>query len=209
MISQSEKKAFQIELWNAAKAAIDIYYLCIHQPCCISSFSTWAFNTLRQTVQDLNDIQTDWEYVDISQQFLMYFFEADANYALNKPSVSYKSYVTRRTIWGMRDWFVKRSQIINKYPYYYFVEEKPELILNLDFLLYGTRLYPFSELSPYERYLIFLRFREEKSILKISHIVQHERKIIKAQLDSILDKLRRLANESKNTRGSREGRDGS
>lgn len=102
-------------------------------------------------------------------------------------------YLKQMTIWGIRDWTIRQSRVVEAYPYYYyFLEEKPEFLLDLSFLAYGTRVYPFSTLAPYERYLIFLRYREEKTILQISKVVCKNKNTVQRELRWILDKLRVL-----------------
>ena len=199
MILDTEKEAFQQGLLTIVRAAVDINYNLSRRITFVDNFHTWAFIYLRNIVEEVGLNLSKEDLLEVSQQFLLYFLEADRQYKTKIPHVSYRSYITRRIVWGMRDWLIKQSRIVTVYPYYYFTKERPDLLLDLNFLLYGTQIFPFSILSPYERYLIFLHFREEKSILEISYMVQSKWETVKGHLSSTIDKLRRLSNENKNT----------
>ena len=117
-------------------------------------------------------------------------------------------YLKQITIWWIRDWTIKQSRVVQVYPYYYFLEQEPEFLLDLKFLVYGTRVYPFSTLAPYERYLIFLRYREEKTILQISKMVCKNKNTVQQELRRVLNKLRRLNDAKENPSGSCDRGDG-
>jgi len=143
---------------------------------------------LQQEIQELCPLDIDQN--DVFQQICLIWWQSWKTY---KGSIQgLKRYLIQRTIWGLRDWLIKQSNIVGIYPYYYFLEEKPEFLLDLSFLAYGTRVYPFSTLAPYERYLIFLRYREEKTILQISKVVCKNKNTVQKELCWILDKLRVL-----------------
>ena len=108
-----------------------------------------------------------------------------------KPEVSLRTYLLRRSIWGIRDWLNYETNIITEDAYY----TKNELVetgfkLDLKFLIEGTDFQLLSVLSPYERYLIFLKFKEEKSILQMSFILQKDRRIVKKHFDLIMQKIK-------------------
>ena len=71
-----------------------------------------------------------------------------------------------------------------------------EKCLRLDMSFFQERLiFPLDSLLPYERYLIFLKYKAEKSIVEMAHILQKNRDTVSNQLKRIHDKLRSLANE--------------
>jgi len=203
-----DREIFISELFGVIQSALDANYLRDHQVMFSDASLIWAHTTIRKTIEELNNICIDNELADIKQEFFLLYIQYENKFDQRPQKSSFKSYITRRVTWGIRDWLVQRSQVVNHYSYYYFIEEKPEFVLDLNFLLHGTKIFPLSALSPYERYLIFLHFREEKSILEISRIVQHTRKTVQKRLDTALLKLRRLGNESKDTAGSSRSRDG-
>jgi hypothetical protein len=73
--------------------------------------------------------------------------------------------------------------------------EEPGFRLNLPFLARGTDFYPLSELSAYERYLIFLKYKEDRNILEIAQVVQKSKMTVQRHLKRIHTKLRSYANE--------------
>ena len=127
----------------------------------------------------------------------MAWLEAKAAYTKNKPKDNtLKGYLIRHTIWKMRDWLIAQTRVVKEYPYYYFSKEQSRFVLDLSFLIKGTKIFPFSKLNPYERYLIFLRFREERTIVEIAYIIQKHRCNISKDLYHTIDKLRRLFDET-------------
>ena len=65
-----------------------------------------------------------------------------------------------------------------------------EFRIDLTFLLHGMDFTLLNNLSPYERYIIFLKFKEDKSILQMSHILQKDRRVVKNHFDSIIIKIK-------------------
>lgn len=197
-----DRELFLGNFRNVVLSALDHDYIMVHEVMFGGSM-VWVHGLIRETVMKIgNPIFDDEAMRDVKQEFYLIFLEAERSYDKRKPKATFQSYAARRVAWGMRDYLIRTSKIVTTYPYYYFTEEKPEFIIDLNFLLYGTGIYPLSELSPYERYLIFLRFREDKSILEISTIVQHNWLTVNTRLDAAIDKLRRLSDASKNTTGS-------
>ena len=107
-----------------------------------------------------------------------------------KPETSLRSYILRRSIWGIRDWLKYELSIVTEE--FRTEEEESEIGFKIDlmFLLQGAECVLLRELSPYERYIIFLKFKEEKSILQMSRILQKDRRVIKNHFDSIILKIK-------------------
>ncbi len=137
---------------------------------------------------------------DIEQQLALLWLKYAKGYHESKPSIHLRQYLIRRSVWGLRDWFNMEMKPI---PYYLLLLPPQEeylpkpFKLDLGFLLYGTRFYPLSILSSYERYLIFLMFKEERTILEIAKAVQKSDKTVSKQLRNIINKLRSECNASK------------
>ena len=74
----------------------------------------------------------------------------------------------------------------------FFIEEEsePDFKLDLKFLLTGTNYGPLKSLCGYERYIIFLKFKEDKSILEMSRILQKDRRVVKKHFDLIIEKIK-------------------
>ena len=77
---------------------------------------------------------------------------------------------------------------------------KPPFNLDLQFLLNGTDYFPLSELTAYERYLIYLKYKEGKTIVQISQVVQKERHTVSSHMKKATEKLRSLKNAINDTR---------
>lgn len=118
-------------------------------------------------------------------------------YYTSRPKVALRTYLLRRSIWGLRDW-VKRQWLVVQYMPQEPTPEDPKALFELDlkFLMFGTPIYPMSELTAYERYLVFLHFTEEKTILEIAQTVHKTRKTVGKHLSKTLNKMRRLAHDS-------------
>ena len=148
---------------------------------------------------------------DLEQQLALFWLSYTKQYhsKKTKPGTSLKIYLIRRSIWGLRDWLRQEINIVTEE--YRPFEEKLEIDndfkIDLMFLFHGIEASLLKDLSPYERYLIFLKFKEDKSILQMSYILQKDRRIIKNHIDSIIIKLKEnhsngLQNEQ-NSRGYR------
>jgi hypothetical protein len=108
-----------------------------------------------------------------------------------KPETSLRSYMIRRSIWGIRDWLKYETNIVTEeYNPSFEKELESDFKIDLMFLLDGTGSVFLRELSPYERYLIFLKFKEDKSILQMSNILQKDRRVVKNHFDSIISKIK-------------------
>ena len=62
--------------------------------------------------------------------------------------------------------------------------------LNLRFLLEGSNNRLLKDLSGYERYIIFLVFKEEKNMVEMSKILQRDRRAIKNHYEKILERIK-------------------
>jgi len=122
---------------------------------------------------------------------------------MNKPRTSKKAFLIRVSIWKLRDWYTKEIKLSQPVFMTNYLEPKEEyhlpFKLNLKFLFHGTSFFPLSTLSSYERYLIFLRYKENKTLQEIADIVQKQRKVVAKHIKNTIYKLRSLRNAN-NTR---------
>lgn len=128
---------------------------------------------------------------DIRQQLSLMWLRYIKTFTEAKPNIPIKVYLIRRSLWGLRDWFKTLSKRKLVIP----IELTNSEIdfgfsIDLKFLLYGTKEGMLQDLSPYERYLIFLRFKEDKSISEISTIVQKTSVTVDLHLSKVLDKIK-------------------
>lgn len=141
---------------------------------------------------------------DIEQELRTLWLEYVKLWELNKPPVKLGTYLLRRSVWGLRDWVSSQVRFVTESPEYTCEKDfavhiigidRPDDLFKIDigFLLHGCSMFPISELSPYERYLILLNFKEEKNILEIARTVQKDRGLVGRQLKAVIEKLRRLA----------------
>lgn len=131
---------------------------------------------------------------EIHQELIALWGEFYRKYQESKPEIHIRQYLIRRSVWGLRDWFNSQFKFYPAAPPPLDEEEtyshRVGFKLDLGFLFYGTRVFPLSILSPYERYLIFLKFKKERTILEIAGIVQKNKETVGFQLHKILKKLR-------------------
>jgi hypothetical protein len=151
--------------------------------------------TLHRYLSEYSD-KTKIEREDLSQQLACLWLKYSADYDARRPAIHIRQYLIRLSVWGLRGW-VKRQAHLEKLPAAFFLPEEkkekdPYFNLDLKFLTQGTSFYPLSELSAYERYLIFLKFKEKKTILEIAYIVQHADDTVVIQYRDLMRKLRRL-----------------
>lgn len=105
-----------------------------------------------------------------------------------------RQYLIRRSVWGLRDWIRKESRILCKAPTSP-PREAPAFRLNFSFLLSGETWPPLAPLNAYQRYLIYLKFVEDKDILRIAQHLHKDRHVVSRQLSETLRLIRRIANE--------------
>ncbi len=131
---------------------------------------------------------------DLEQQLALLWLSYYRQYTSkkDKPETSLRGYIIRRSIWGLRDWLKYEVNIVTEE---YAIPEaekeiEDEFKIDLMFLLHGIDFILLKNLSPYERYIIFLKFKEDKSILQMSHILQKDRRVIKNHFDSIITRIK-------------------
>jgi len=130
---------------------------------------------------------------DLEQQLALLWlsYHKQYNSKKNKPETSLRSYMIRRSIWGLRDWLRYEVNIVTEeYSIPETEDTENEFRIDLTFLLHGMDFTLLNNLSPYERYIIFLKFKEDKSILQMSHILQKDRRVVKNHFDSIIIKIK-------------------
>jgi DNA-directed RNA polymerase specialized sigma24 family protein len=157
---------------------------------------------LYEELQEIREEYPDPFYlskVDLKQELYAIWLKLIHRFSTKQPACHIKSYLLRCSVWELRDWYKSQAKIVTYTPI--LLEEDAseteyEFALNLSFLMYGTNYFPLCELSAYERYLIFLKFKEEKNILEIAYTVQKGRNCVARHLNEIYMKLRRLINEN-------------
>lgn len=128
---------------------------------------------------------------DIRQELSVMWLKYIKVYATTKPKVHIRTYLIRRSVWEIRDWFHKLAR---KKPIEILPKEESlhnfDFTIDLQFLLYGDKEGMLKDLTSYERYLIFLRFKEDKTIPEISFMVQKTSETVADHLSKILDKIK-------------------
>ena len=140
---------------------------------------------------------------DVEQELSLLWLKYSNTFKGKRTYGALREYLIQCSLIGMRSWFFQQISTPShsgekKYLNWFLLEFQ----LDLRFLVEGTSYWPLYNLSPYERYLIFLKFKEEKSIVDIAYTVQKHREVISYQLKRILNRLRSEINESKNTKRS-------
>jgi DNA-directed RNA polymerase specialized sigma24 family protein len=165
-------------------------------------------NYLKALARDLINLRDgrhsyfDLTPLEAQQQLVLIWLELIVGYHKSKPNSRMRSWLIRMSCWKIRDWYKKQTRIVTTMPYIPSENKtNPSLFkLDLKFLLYGTSFFPLSELSSYERYLLFLKYKKNCNILEIANIVQKERHTIGLHLQNISNKMRNLKNATQDTR---------
>lgn len=141
---------------------------------------------------------------DVSQELAAIWIQQGKRY-FEKPAriTPIRQFLLDASIYHIRVWFHREIRCMSHFlpdPYTPFEETVHEFNLDVKFLRDGSNYWPLSKLSPYERYLLFLKFKQDKNIVEIAYIVQKHREVVSRQLTKIMAKLRRLINENQNPR---------
>lgn len=138
---------------------------------------------------------------DVSQQLSLLWLGYEKKWKQKQTHVSLRHYLIQCSPFGMRTWFNRQISVpLHGTPPTPSETRTSEFQLDLGFLRDGTSYWPLCNLSPYERYLIFLKFSEDKSIVEMTYTVQRHREVVSKQLRQILNRLRSEINESTDTR---------
>jgi len=127
------------------------------------------------------DLYGQLEEEDFRQQLAMLWTDYYAQYVQNKPNSRLRSYLLRRSVWGLRDWLQgigHETDEIGRYD---------PATSSWDFSWITTTDLP---LTKWEKYLIYLKYGQEKSINEIAEILQKDRKTIRTRLEEIFGQLR-------------------
>ena len=148
---------------------------------------------------------------DISQQLALLWLEYYQSYQNKRPRTDLKTYILRRSVWGLRDWL--RKEMFNPKVLTLIglkiTVERNEHTLDLYWLLYGDKENgPLHMLTAYERYLLYLRHVQGFSIDEISEIVHKCEKTVRVKLVTLLSKIRSYANAEAIASRSCDRRDG-
>lgn len=128
---------------------------------------------------------------DIKQQLKLFWLIFDSSWRHQKPDCSYLRYIFVRSCWALRDWLWKEMKVLDK------SDTISDQLwsdcgfkLDIKFLILGTNYSLLSKLKPYERYLLFLRFTQQQSLIEMAKTLQKSRQTISKQLNSIITNLR-------------------
>jgi hypothetical protein len=161
------------------------------------NYSTYLRRILEEVLKD-KECTFNLIKEDLEQELRTLWLSYQRQYKINnyELNITLRSYIIRRSVWDLRDWVKRHVNIISVDPNLEIEEENKNILdfkLDLMFLLRGTNHGPLKYLCGYERYIIFLKFKEEKSILEMSKILQKDRRIIKKHFDLIIEKLKKVA----------------
>jgi hypothetical protein len=138
------------------------------------------------------------ELEDIKQELRLYWFIFVEKYHQSKPDITLRQYLLRRSIWALRDWYhwvqkpegpslIKQGRLIkSEFPFK----------LDVKFLINGATLYPFSLLTAYQRYILYLRYKEKKTVKEIAKMVVKTRKTVGLELKKVIKFLRSKAKDA-------------
>lgn len=127
------------------------------------------------------------EEEDLRQQLSLFWILYHDQFRKNRPRSRLRSYLLRRSIWGLRDWLRENDLLRPSDDSLGSTEgrqETPEV--NFSWIL-ETDL----PLTAWEKYLVYLKYAQEKSINEIAQILQKDRKTIRTRLEEIHEHIRR------------------
>jgi hypothetical protein len=140
---------------------------------------------------------------DIHQQLALLWISFKKDFDLKKPDISFKRYMVMRSAWGIRDWLNK--ELVEPVLDLPDNSEEIELsmILNTNFLFYGTQEYPFASLNTYQRYLLFLRFYKDMNYNEIAELTHRTPQTIRLKIEEIITTLRSYYDQQEDASRSR------
>jgi DNA-directed RNA polymerase specialized sigma subunit len=95
------------------------------------------------------------------------------------------------SIFRLRDWLKYENHISDTEPNgQYLPAEKIPFELDLNFVFLGADIEPWNILYPYERYIIYLHFTKEFSIMEIARKLKRNKETVSKQLETALLKLK-------------------
>jgi hypothetical protein len=130
---------------------------------------------------------------DISQQLALMWHQFFLTYKEKRPDIRLRQYLIRRSIWGLRDWLLtecKNKTHILEDIYYTNEPVVYDFEINFKFLIIGSDHLFLNDLTAYERYLLFLKFKEDKTIKEIASLTQKHNETIQEHLTKIFNKIR-------------------
>lgn len=158
---------------------------------------------------------------DIYNQLCTIFIEILNEYDIEKKGGSFTGYFTQLFRWGVKSWLMEMaadplSGIFNNIEIVedileYNTGQKDSQEMNLDTLglsldlkwvFEGTDSDMFAELSSYERYLIYLNFKEEMSLRDMAKKFGRSKNTIHAHLKDAINKLRSINYEYEKQRNN-------
>jgi DNA-directed RNA polymerase specialized sigma24 family protein len=119
---------------------------------------------------------------DFRQIILLTWAKHIPLYFKNKPKVGFKKYLVRFTKWALTKEVKRLLKTGNKeLEWKDSQEEEKDFSLDIEFLLDKSNLYPLTQLSPFQRELIFLQYRHEYRTIDLLKTLQKNRKTIDKQ----------------------------
>lgn len=144
------------------------------------------------------------EKQDIKQQLAYLWYRYQKKWdKKKKKKTSFRDYLLQCSVWGLDTWYrqevmgVSHSMTYSTDPMPH-QEKSKALYLDLAFLAEDT-VAPLDVLDPHERYLIYLKYKEEKNIVEISDIIQQDRGIVSDKMKQIFNKMRSLTDATTNS----------
>jgi len=149
---------------------------------------------------------------DIGQQLRYLWYQYMESYKGRDKDYLVRDHLLACTPWGMKAWYFQEVVGMShsndpevECPHLHQttlpVSDLRRYLLKLDpsFFIQDPP-WPLSSLSPYEKYLIYLQYQAEKSIVEIAYIVQKDRGVVSRQLKQIHKKLRSLVDAPEDPR---------
>jgi len=139
---------------------------------------------------------------DIEQQLALLWLEWHRQYHVKKPKTHLKNYLLRRSVWGLRDWLRREMTGPRSLSLQALMANSKENkhLFDLYWLLNGDKEDgPLHMLTPYERYLLFLRHVCGLTIDETAQIVHKCNRVVRVTLIEIISKIRSSTNAEADT----------
>lgn len=129
---------------------------------------------------------------DFEQQLRLFWWEIYTAFNTNDPKSTFWGYLLRMSVFKMRDWYEKEWKTLDRelVPPDFKVETPCDMFR---WVVKGTMVYPWSRLSGFERYLLYLRYDQDYSMAKIGDMLGYTRQTISNRLERAVDKLRSIS----------------
>lgn len=158
-------------------------------------YALYLYKQIQELVE-IYDLSRALSREDLEQEVKLTWLEAEEAYRRKERPISLKWFLikcgSRRLVKLIeRSLSIPEREGKHLITYYYMKDSEPQFDIGIQFLFLGSDIKPLNRLTPFERYLIYLRFNLENSIEEIAVRLHRHSDSIETYLEELLAKLRK------------------